>query len=533
MKHRFSLAALLRPLALVVGLLTLTLAVGGTVYVSSFDGQPTAGNADAMASPLPVVPPTANASAAEASASAAPAPSRLGARIDELLASRKAESAFWGVSIQDLQTGRLIYEHNADKSFLPASNQKLVTSAAALDLLGGTYRYETTLEFDGTIENDLMKGDLVIVGSGDPTFGSSRIRGKDPLKEWAERLASMGVKRVEGRLIGNDNAFDDRPYAKGWDVDYLTHQASRYMGVVPSGLAYNDNVIGLSIYATAPGRRPSVRTYPDNVVTVNNEATTSGRRRGNAIQIDRSFTGNDIRLSGSIPRTYKGSVDLPVSNPTMLALRSFEQFLQEEGIETDLTVADIDDVDQKPNRSADALFVYLSPPLSEILAVLNKESDNFYAEQLFRTYGWAGSSEGAIRRTKRFLRQAGADTRELLINDGSGLSRKDLITPRAMTQMLSYMDQHPARDTYFASLPAGGENETTLERRLHRVPVQAKTGSLRFVRALSGYITRGDGSRVSFALFANNYTGPSYRISHTMDEIVREIAASESLSPPQ
>jgi D-alanyl-D-alanine carboxypeptidase/D-alanyl-D-alanine-endopeptidase (penicillin-binding protein 4) len=172
--------------------------------------------------------------------------------------------------------------------------------------------------------------------------------------------------------------------------------------------------------------------------------------------------------------------------------------------------------------------VEYSRPLAEIAAVVNKESNNFYAEQLFRTYGWGGSARGAARRSKSFLREADINTRKLLIHDGSGLSRKDLVTPQAMVKLLTHMSDHEEREAFLASLPRGGEANTTLDYRLNQITVRAKTGSLEFVRALSGYTERANGNRVAFSLLANNYTGPSYRISRTIDDIVRAVATSGS-----
>ncbi len=455
-----------------------------------------------------------------------PASDTLAARLDRVLRTSRAEPVFWGIYVRDVSSGRVLYERNADHAFLPASNQKLFTTAAALDALGSTYRYETTLHFDGAVQDSIMRGDLIIRGSGDPSFGSVEIRSVDPLRVWAERLHAMGVRRIEGRLIGDDDVFDDRPYPEGWDVDYITSQASRSMGTTTSGLAYRDNVVVVRIRATRPGAPPSVETIPEGAVTINNEATTSARRYGAGVRVTRSFQSNAINVIGSVPRYYRGSVVVPVVNPTLFAVESFRLALEEAGIETDVAAIDIDDLSDKPNtRGIDPLFVALSPPLADLIAITNKESNNFYAEQIFRTYGWAGSVRGGANRTETFLRRAGIDTRPLLIRDGSGLSRKDLTTPRALVDLLVYMDKHRERDAFQASLALGGEPQTTMEYRLRNVPVQAKTGSLRFIRTLSGYATRPDGSRVAFALFANNYTGPSYRVTNTFDEIVRTLTS--------
>jgi D-alanyl-D-alanine carboxypeptidase/D-alanyl-D-alanine-endopeptidase (penicillin-binding protein 4) len=255
---------------------------------------------------------------------------------------------------------------------------------------------------------------------------------------------------------------------------------------------------------------------------MDNRSLTSRRWRGSTLQIDRSFESNELVLTGSVARSYSGTVGVPVGNPTVFALNAFVTYLREAGIETDLEVHDIDDLSRRPQQG-EALFVHLSPPLSDIVSVVNKESNNFYAEQIFRTYGWGGSTRGAARRTDAFLRRSRINTGPVEVYDGSGLSRKNLTTPAAMVDLLRHMDDHPARDAFRASLPGGGENNTTLEYRLSREPVMAKTGSLRYVRTLSGYAMRPDGSRVAFAIFANNYTGPSYQITRTIDDVVRAL----------
>ena len=453
---------------------------------------------------------------------AAPAPP-FDDEIDDLLNQGRVADAFWGVAVYDLETNEMIYRHNADHAFLPASNQKLITSAAALNFHGSTHRFETSLHFDGTTDGAVMQGDLILNGSGDPTFGSTEVRGTDPLKEWATRLADMGVERIEGRLVGDDDAFNDRPYPEGWNINYITRQKGRHMGVSAGGLSYRDNVVPVRVWASQPGQPPRVNVQPSGVVDITNNATTSSRWRGSSLQIYRTFSTNELVLEGSVPRSYQSSLAVPVSDPTSFVLRSFAFQLEQAGIETDLTLVDVDEMDDDPDLPS-PLFTHFSRPLSEITAVLNKESNNFYAEQVFRSYGWGGSARGAARRTESFLRRAGVTPRRMLIHDGSGLSRKNLVTPTAMVQLLAHMNGHEAREAFLASLPEGGERNTTLERRLYRTPVQAKTGSLEFVRALSGYATRPNGNRVAFAVFANNYTGPSYLISNTIDEIVRTLA---------
>jgi D-alanyl-D-alanine carboxypeptidase/D-alanyl-D-alanine-endopeptidase (penicillin-binding protein 4) len=298
------------------------------------------------------------------------------------------------------------------------------------------------------------------------------------------------------------------------------------MGNSAGGLAYRDNVVPVSVQATRPGSPPNVGVRPTDVVKIDNQATTSSRWRGNTLQVKRTFSTNELVLTGSVARSYNGSIAVPVSNPTQFVLRSFEYHLRKAGIDTELELVDLDNLDENPERGS-PLFAEFSRPLSEIVTVMNKESNNFYAEQVFRSYGWDGSARSAANRTESFLQRIGIDTRPLLIYDGSGLSRKNLISPKAMVKLLTHMTGHDERDAFLASLARGGERRTTLDYRLSGTEVQAKTGSLEFVRALSGYTTRPNGNRVAFAVSANNYTGPSSQISNTIDDIVRAVASSE------
>lgn len=448
-------------------------------------------------------------------------------RIEELLQRENVSDAFWGVALYDLEAEETVYGRNASQAFLPASTQKVITSAAAIDILGSSHRYETTLYYDGSVQGAVMQGDLVLEGSGDPTFGSSEVPGDDPLQKWSERLAEMGVERIEGRLIADDDVFDDQRYPDGWIVNYLTDQKGRHMGNSGGGLVYRDNVVPVRVRATRPGQAPSVETQPENILSVTNRAETSSRWRGNTLQVNRTFSTNELVLTGSVARSYNGTLAVPVSDPTAFVLKSFEKRLHDAGIQTDLELLDVDDLNNPPDPDS-PLFVEFSRPLAEITSEINKRSNNFYAEQVFRTYAWGGSIRGAAKRTKTFLRTAGIDTRNLLLHDGSGLSRKNLVTPESMVKLLAHMDDHEERASFMASLPTGGERNTTLNYRLRQVDVRAKTGSLEFVSALTGYTTRADGRQFAFAIFANNFTGPSYHFSRTIDQIVRAMTARSS-----
>ena len=455
-------------------------------------------------------------------------PSPLAGRFETLISSGEMGETFWGIDIRDVETGEQLYGHNAESIMLPASTNKLLTAATALDALGSDFRYRTTLYYTGEVsEEGVLNGDLIIQGSGDPTFGSSAMPpGSDPLNQWADRLAELGIQRVNGRLIGIDDTFSDDPYAVGWDVDYLTDQASSWLGISTSGLSYNDNIIEVRVTSGGAGDKPNIAMSPSDYLDIQNRASTRRVSRGASIELNRNLSNLDAEtfsLNGWVSSHYDGTFQKPVHNPTLFTMHAFRSHLREAGIEVSASVHDADVLPEKPNlENANPLLVHFSPMLVDILEVMNHESNNFYAEQVFRTFSPNGTLQGAARRVKALLRQAGvADAEALSIRDGSGLSRKDLVSPVAMTQMLGYMrTSHSEAQAFLSTLARGGEAQSTLQYRLRGLPIQAKTGSLAFVRALSGYAELSDGRTVSFALLANNYTVPSYQVSQTIDRIV-------------
>jgi len=454
-------------------------------------------------------------------------PPVLSDQITEVFDSEEGRQAFWGVYIRDLDTDRVLYRINADKPLIPASNQKLVTTAVALVALGSDYQYQTRLYLSGTIDGDVLQGDLIIRGSGDPTFGSTEIYRTNPLRQWAQQLSEMGITRIEGRLIGDDNVFDEKRYAEGWDIEYLTTQSSRYLGVSTGGLSYRDNVVDIKIFSTRPGLPPSFSTYPDGFLNIQNKLVTSRRRRGIAVTTARDIGTETVVFDGSLPAVYAGTVVIPVTNPTTFTLHNFKLFLEEAGIEMQAQLIDIDESDYSPTyETSQLLFTYGSPPLTDLLEVINKRSNNFYADQVFKTFGWEGSAAGGEKRIKDILSRAGITDYDLSICDGSGLSRKDMITAEAMGLLLDYMYKRSDRDTFLSTLPRGGERRTTLEGRLEDLPVWAKTGSLEYVRSLSGYATATNGHTLAFAFLANNYTVRAYRINQTIDRIVYLLTTS-------
>ncbi|MDX1439090.1 MAG: D-alanyl-D-alanine carboxypeptidase/D-alanyl-D-alanine-endopeptidase [Rubricoccaceae bacterium] len=448
------------------------------------------------------------------------------AAIDEILNEPDLPSAIWGIYVRDLRTGRVVFSRNADKNLVPASNMKLFTTATALGVFGSNHRYITRLYFNGDTRSDgTLDGDLIIRGSGDPAFGS-RHESIDPLETWARELRQAGIRRIEGRIIGDDDILEDNPYAEGWDV---WHVATEDYAPASGGLSYRDNLVELSVSGTRSGSRASASTDPSGYAQIENRVISSRGGGGSPFRISRALGTNTIELSGSVSTRYRGTSHIPIENPTRFTLHAFVAALEAEGIIVDAAVADLDDLDVEPSYDSDPLLVHASPPMSELVQRINQRSDNFYAEQVFRTFAANGTTRGGAQRVLAFLNDAGIQTEGLSIRDGSGLSRKDMVTPQALVGLLEHMDDHPERAAFWNSLPEGGGSQSTLRSRLRGIPVRAKTGSLEYVRALSGYVTAPSGNRLAFSVIANNYTTNGSAISSAADRIVRALATGASV----
>lgn len=436
---------------------------------------------------------------------------RTAASIEAILADPALPRAFWGITVVDVASGRVIASRNADLNLMPASTLKLVTTAAALDALGPDFRYTTTLHHVGPeARGGTLSGDLVLRGAGDPSFGSSDHG--DPLARWAEQLAGAGVRRITGRLVGDDDRFEDALWAEGWDV---RHVATESYAAPTGGLAWADNVLPLRISGGRATGGP--RGF----------ATVERVRGGSRMRVERILGTDTYRLSGQVASGYSGTMNVPVGNPTLYALHAFADRLREAGIDvSDLRLWDIDDLPSPPSvpDGAAPLLVHVSPPLSALARRINHESDNLYAEHVFRTLVPDGSTDAAARRVTSFLEAAGADTDGIAIRDGSGLSRKNYLTPNAMAALLRHMARHRHAAAFRATLPAGGESGSTLRSRLAGAGVRAKTGSLDAVRCLAGYVDAPGGPAV-FVLMANHYTVNGSRIADAQDRIVRAISS--------
>ena len=454
--------------------------------------------------------------------------------IQQITNRDRTANAWWGIFAVDLASDEIIYSENAGRSFIPASGTKLYTTAAALDQLGPHYTFRTQLFADGSMADGTLNGNLVVRGTGDPTLGGAKLF--EPrtavFAQWAEILRAAGITHITGDIIGDDDVFDDTALGNSWAWDDEVYGYSAQI----SGLSFHDNVVDVTIEAQARGEAGIVAWEPHatSYVTIQNSTRTIGRGQALIEGYDRTRGTNIIRLYSEVPEGRTDRESLAVHNPTLYAAHVLREVLVEQGISVGGIAVDVDDLSIKPSYAALRLMAnHDSPRLESIVSIVNKESQNLYAELLLRTLGAQhpveddvlppGSAAMGIAAAARTFAAAAIDTSRLQLVDGSGLSRKNLVTPAMTVKLLQFMANHEdplVRAAYAQSLAVGGRDGTLEYRFRSGVDVRAKTGSLGNVSSLSGYLRTASGRMLAFAVVCNHYTVPTREVRLAIDRIV-------------
>lgn len=461
---------------------------------------------------------------------------RLRAELAQLFNAPRFDHALWGVAVRSLDTGQDLYRLNATKLMMPASNMKIVTLAATAERLGWDYRYETDLLTAAPIESGVLQGDLIVRGSGDPTI--NRRHGEPAVFDtWADELKCLGVSVIDGRIIGDDNAFDEDDLGAGWAWDYLG-----YGYATPGGaLQYNENIVSLRIQpGDAIGDPVAIDIQPPGSgLQLNIRAVTRPADEGLRLNLRRLPDQPVLDVIGVVPIGIEPFVrTASVHNPTEFFVRAFHAALMSSGIEVRGDAIDVDalpgadpishDESASPLRS---LYTHRSPPLSDAGTVLMKVSQNLYAETLLETLGGQrtrGTVEAGRDVVRSVLTSWGISPDEYVQYDGSGLSRYNYVTADMLIKILARMHRDPNHATAFtATLPIAGR-DGSLERRMIGTRAEgnarAKTGSISNVRALSGYVNTSDDELLAFSIIANHFHLPQAAIDTVADLAVERLA---------
>lgn len=442
-------------------------------------------------------------------------------RIDALLKDPALAHGIQGVLVRSLKTGATLYERNADTLMTPASNQKLLVSAAILEKLGPDFTYKTEAYSRGRIIKGVLEGDLIIRGGGDPVTETADLTGL------AKAVRAAGITRVKGSILVDDTFFDDQRLGWGWSWDGLPY----YYSAEISALNLNRNTVAVFVYpAKKAGARAEVKLVPEtDYFAIENTAVTGPEGSKKSIWIDRPLGRNTIQVGGSIPidaQVTRREAPISVSEPQLYAGCVFASQLDREGIDVTGSV-------RSGRATADAKLVasHTSPPLSRILALLNKPSDNLVAEVLLKTLGAVakrkGSTSAGAEVERELLKSFGLDMGAISIVDGSGLSKINCITPRNIVTLLTYMRSSKHAQVFIDSLPVAGVDGTLAYRMRGTAAegnVRAKTGTLAKVVSLSGYVSTKSGEPLVFAIMFNNQLCPKSAATAVEDKIAVALA---------
>jgi D-alanyl-D-alanine carboxypeptidase/D-alanyl-D-alanine-endopeptidase (penicillin-binding protein 4) len=490
----------------------------------------------------------------------------LAGRIQAVIGQEDADTAFWGIEVYSLDRDRTLYARNAHRYFIPASVTKLFTTAAALDLIGPGYQFRTVVGTRGRIDRSgRLLGNLHFVGGGDPELagcqlpyvpgrekGDEEEEACDPapvLDSLAAQVAERGVRTVTGDLVIDQSLFAVEPYPPGWSVGDLLWS----YGAPVRALSLRDNTIQVTV---TPGERPGdpavVTIDPlTGVYQVENRVNTSPPGGETVLYVRRDPGHRALTLTGAIALGHRGrKIEVAVEEASQFIGDLFAQALERHDVRVEGQLRVVYAPPAPLLRGAGTslpvvLAEHRSLPLIEAIRFLNKESRNLDAEMLLRMLGQReppeaqmaerprhpfeppprradGSTEAGLEVLRAWLAKAGVDPKEIELRDGSGLSRRNLVTPRAVVQLLRAVKERPWAALFRDSLAVAGV-DGTLERRMLNSSatgrIHAKTGSLANNMALAGYARTRAGETLVFALFLNHHTLGNGRATQLLDRL--------------
>ena len=462
---------------------------------------------------------------------------RLQADLSAIFTTSQFERSFWSVLVRPADAGESLYALNASKLMMPGSAMKIVTAATAAESLGWDRQFETRVVSTVPIDGGALRGDLVVIGGGDPSI-SERSDVPGTLRAMARQTREAGITRIEGGIIGDDDLFDDRGIGNGWTLDNLPYGYSA--GI--SALEYNEGSVDLVIRAGAQaGDAVTIEVRPaGSGLQVDNRLVTVGDTGTGMLTLQRLPGSSRVVVQGQIPaKAAPFARTASVDNPTRFFASAFRQALMAEGVHVAGDAIDIDELESKPDlTNARTLVSHKSPTLRQLVSSMMKVSQNQYAEILLKNMGVAGatSASGApgatgamgARQARDVLQRWNISDDSLVIADGSGLSRYNFLSSEALVRILQIMrDDSRHRSAFVESLPIAGR-DGTLSGRLAGTPaegkVRAKTGTVDNVRAIAGYVETADGQTLVFSMIANNFTIANGAIDAAADRALIRLA---------
>lgn len=460
------------------------------------------------------------------------------APVKRLLQAPYMRGASFSLIVKDVQDGKTVCSYDTDRLQSPASVLKTVATATALEILGEDYRYPTTLEYDGTLENGTLKGNLYIKGSGDPSLGSSYFAPDQNkfLSAWIAALQKAGIRRITGSIISDESIFD----TEGASVKWLREDMGNYYAPGSYGLSIFDNMYKLSLQTGAVGSRPVLKGTEPNIpfIRFKNYLKTASVSSDSAYIIGAPL--DDVRyLYGVLPANWEAYVlkgDIP--DPALYLAHYLTDRLRQKGIQVDGAPSCYRieaEENQWNKKERKEIVTTYSPTLREIASVCNHVSHNLYADALVKTIGLQykprkneviSSFGRGVQVVKEYWEKKGLDVFSLRMNDGSGLAPADKVSAGFMGELLAYMATESAvSEAFIASLPQAGI-EGSVRNFLKGSKLQGKarlkSGGITGVRSYAGYITE-DGKTYAVAIFSNNYSCPMNRMTGALEKLLLQL----------
>ena len=457
------------------------------------------------------------------------------AAFDSLLADSVMTTSSVSFLVADADSGKIVFSYNPGTSLIPASTMKLITSSVAMELLGPDYTFSTTVGYSGTISRSgRLDGNIIIRGGGDPSLGSEYFSDHYSgfINSWVEEIKKSGIKKIRGKVITDDSYFDYEPVAPRW----LWEDIGVNYGAGVYGLSVFDNSCEISVISAADssyveimGIKPDLWGY-----SVTNRLKASGSKENWYVYITPYSSSG--WLTGTIPVSRDTLIlDASIPDPPLLIARLLNDKLESEGIRIESEPSTTRLEPETITNKFTAITETVSPLLSFIIDVLNKESVNLYAEHLVKELGrqfrGKGTTIDGLYVIKDFISGAGIDTTGLFFEDGSGLSARNGINAESLVKLLLYMkDKGKYFSEFYSSLPDAGINGTLSRYFTDQVfesNLKAKSGSMTRVRCYAGYFTTSSGKQMVFSILVNNFQGSSVHIISHIEEILKEIIMNE------
>ncbi len=445
--------------------------------------------------------------------------------VDEFINHPYIQNANVSLQICNLRTGEIMAEYRPKNVIPPASTMKLITSASAMELLGPDFRFSTYIETDGTIQDGVLKGNVYVRGTGDPSLGSQRVGDRNFLYKWVRALRQQGIRQINGKVIADVSYFD----ADAINPQWIWEDMGNYYAPGIFALSYLDNTMNVQLRSTAIGSVAEVVKTIPYVPDIEFE----NHIRCTEITYDGAFVhgvpySNKRYLVGSVPSNrgiFGVRGDLP--NPGLLLAQHFTDILRQSNIIVSQE-ADYLTESQYPTRTL--LYEHQSEPLLELLKEVNQESNNLYAEQIFRYLGHKLGLPCTINNSvlieKQCWQNRGINLHQTFIMDGCGLAPQDAVSASTFVQMLSYMYKSKNYNAFLQTLPVAGENGTLrgfCRNTSLQGNVQAKSGTTSRIKSYAGYFTLPNGDKAAFAVLVNNANAKSKVVQRMIAQLLQDV----------